>query len=220
MSASYTIRTDGATAALTSACRTPSAGISIPTAAETAHPLPQPRPQALPGRLDGHGPRRRGLERRCLGRRCQRRRVARPLRAQHAGGRPLLREPERGRSSSRRPRQIFPEDPVGHDGDQVLRLRQRRQARPALDRHALGHERGRSGPTARSSSRRCSGRTSSSRGAPTSSSSATRSSTTSATAKFVEVSDRDRRRELLALGAERRRSQRGRLGRRLHRVVA
>ena len=67
--------------------------------------------------------------------------LARPLRPQHAGRQPLLGERRRQAPSSSATAEVLPQDPVGHHGHQVLRLRQRRLIGPPPHRHALRHVR-------------------------------------------------------------------------------
>ena len=70
----------------------------------------------------------------------QRRRLDRPLRAEHAGGRRVLRE-HRRQTLRRQGSRGLPQDVVGRDGDQGLRLQQRRAPRHSRHRHALRYER-------------------------------------------------------------------------------
>ena len=104
------------------------------------HPLPQRRKESLRGRLAKDGaPRSVLVGRRERGGR-QRRRLARSLRAEHARRRPLLRERRRHALRGQEPPGL-PEDPVGLDGHQGVRLQQRREDGHLPHRHALRHER-------------------------------------------------------------------------------
>ena len=107
---------------------------------------------------------------------------ARSLRAQHAGRRTTTSRTRAASAFVDRTAQLFPRTSVGRHGHQVLRLRQRRPARPVRHRHAFRHERGgRTGPR-KAQVARWSGRRTSCRATRPDSSSATRSSTTSAAA--------------------------------------
>jgi SAM-dependent methyltransferase len=181
-----------------------------PRAHRAQPPLPQPR-AATASRTS---PREAGLVdtrlvRRRHVRRPERRRLAGPLRAQHAGRRPLLREPGGRNASSREPPRCS-RRPPGARWASRSSTRTTTAAWTSPHRHALGHERGR-GPGRRSTSPTCSGRTSTSRAARTTSS-ATPSTAEPGDGEFVEISDAGRR-ELLALGPERRRPERRRLRR-------
>ena len=86
------------------------------------------------------GARRRLLVRRRQPDRRQRRWLARPVRAEHAGRRPVLRERRRQTLRQEEPRGVSA-DVVGRDGHQGVRLQQRRAPRHLHHRHALRHER-------------------------------------------------------------------------------
>ena len=157
-------------------------GPPAPERTEYPRPLPEPGRQPLRGR----DARRLGcvagrLERRRQLRRPERRRLAGPLRAQHAGRQPLLRERGGQAASSRRPPSIFPKTPWGAMGIKFFDYDNDGAPGPAHHRHALGHERG-DRPRAREAEvAHRSGRTASCRAAPTTSS-ATPSTTTWAAA--------------------------------------
>ncbi len=159
------------------------------------------------------------LGRGCERGRSERRRLAGSLRAEHAGARALLREP--GRAHVRRQdRRVLPQNALGRDGDQVLRLRQRRPPGSLHHRHALGHVRDHAAGPRKAEGRRASARAAAGRAC-----------------RHVHLRQRPlpqhfearrngvrgdlrprRRRELLAVGSERRGRERGRLGGHLHRV--
>ena len=105
------------------------------------HPLQEPGRQPVQERHQGGRPRRRRLERRCERRRPERRRLSRistcsTCRAPTTSSRTVGGKHVRGQD-----RAVLSEDAVGQHGHQVLRLRQRRAARPLRHRHALRHER-------------------------------------------------------------------------------
>ena len=105
------------------------------------HPVQEHGPQPVQERHQGGRPGRCRLERRRERRRSERRRLSRSLRAQHAGADHFF-EIGRRQEVRRQDREVLSENALGQHGHQVLRLRQRRAARPAHHRHALRHERG------------------------------------------------------------------------------
>ena len=180
-------------------------------------PLQEPRRPAVPRRHEGHGPRERRLERRCQRGGPERRRLSGSLRPEHAGVQSLLREP--GRQDVRRQDAAgVSADVVGRDGHQVLRLRQRRPSRSARHRHALGHEPGR---RARAREAQVADGVDDRVPAGRRHEVHLRQLVLPQPRRVEDGGDLGPRgrRELLALGAERRRPERRRLAGRLHRVV-
>ena len=115
----------------------------------------------------------------------------------------------------RQDRAVLPQDLLGRDGDQVLRLRQRRPARPHDHRHALGHEPGRRRSSEEKQKSDMQWSDADLQGGPTTSS-ATPSTTTWAAASSRRSRTRMNVEDYWPWGAEHRRPQRRRLAGPLH----
>ena len=148
-------------------------------------------------------------------RRRQRRRLARSLRAEHAGRRSVLRERRRQALRQEEPPGV-PADVVGLDGHQGVRLQQRRPARHLHHRHALRHERAdRPGAREAEVGHEVAGVV------PRHGQDEHLGQLVLPEGRSREVPRslrRARRRELLSVGTERRRPERRRVRRRVHRV--
>ena len=162
---------------ITSASKTRSSVTSTPIAPSTRILY---RNLGRPSLHRCHGGRRAealGLVRRRDRRRRQRRRLAGSLPPEHAGRRPVSTRTSAARSFVEKSRKSLPEDVVGSDGHQGLRLRQRRPSGSLRHRHALRHERDASPAREKEKARRCSGRRRASAATADDASGATRSST-------------------------------------------
>ena len=102
--------------ARTAACRTPSTGTCTRTAPSTRSSTGTSAATGFKDVTEAGRAGGRRLERRRQLRRPERRRLAGPLPAQHAGRQPLLRERSAARASSTRPPSTFPKTPWGSMG--------------------------------------------------------------------------------------------------------